>query len=166
MLSKQDIKKLIKRIVRQQQGLRDHQIIHPRRDWAIGLLLGSLLLLIGSAWSIMTYREVTDEDIVSVDPGEEQPTPYREEVVNQALERFRARAVEYETAFDRAEVTADTRQPDEVVEEVTSSESGETETDSAADSVPNTTEPEPIDDQRPPSEPPLDPGSVEVRSSM
>ena len=37
MISKRDITKFAKRIIRNQRGLRDHQMIHPRREWAVGL---------------------------------------------------------------------------------------------------------------------------------
>ena len=113
MLSKKDIKKLIRSVLRQQRGLRDHQIIHPTRDWMVGFIGGLILLIVGAAWSFTTYKEVGERDVESVDVGEVKQTVYREDMVNAALEQFRERKEQYEALINQPEVIV----PEEVIED-------------------------------------------------
>lgn len=112
MTSKKEIKKLIKHVLRHQRGLRDHQIIHPRRDWMVGFIAGLLLLVIGAVWSFITYREIAERDVENVDIEEVQQTVYREDMVNSALEQFRDRKESYQVLLNRTnEIT-----PEEIVD--------------------------------------------------
>lgn len=112
MISKKDITKIAKRIIRRQRGLRDHQMIHPRREWSVGLVSGFVLLLGGAVWSFLTYGEVSERDVQNVGAVEVQQTVYREEMVEAALEQFRQKKSDYQELL----VASETNNPD--IEEV------------------------------------------------
>lgn len=120
MINKKDISKIAKRIIRRQKGLRDHQIIHPRREWAIGLLVACLLLIGGASWSFVTYNEVSERDVQSVNTTKVEQNVYQEGLVEAALEEFRSRREGYDVLLDDTENT----QP-EIIEKV---ETPDTET--------------------------------------
>lgn len=122
MISKNDITKIAKKILRRQRGLRDHQIIHPQRDWFIGLFF-SLVVLIGvGAWSCITYFEITNRAIeVSAEEMAGQ-TIYRSEIVEAALSQFRERAENYQQLLENRVATpviTETLEPVELEEEST-----------------------------------------------
>lgn len=123
---------MAKRVLRRQRGLRDHQLIHPSRDWMIGFLFGVLLFVAGAVWSFLTFEEIANRDVDSVITEEVQQTVYQEETIDTALQLFRERRASYETLLGSAQITV----PEEVViaeEESTSDEvsadEGATETD-------------------------------------
>lgn len=116
MISKRDITKFTKRIIRNQRGLQDHQMIHPRREWGVGLVVGMLAFTGGAVWSYITYNEVRERDIESVNPAEVQQNVYQEGLVNAALSEFRQRKISYETLLNASTFIAPIQE--EVEEEV------------------------------------------------
>ena len=86
MLSKDDIKKLAKRIVHQQQGRRTHQIMHPERDWLIGVGLAVVIVMSSAVWSGSRYVETRDIISYGVTAEAEDAAVYRESHVKTALE--------------------------------------------------------------------------------
>jgi hypothetical protein len=85
-----DITSITKSIARKKRGLEDPQLINPSRDWAIGII-GTLVLIFGATiFSVVQYQRYTDlsmdeEVVVSL-------VPYRAAVVEQAIEKYSARA--------------------------------------------------------------------------
>jgi len=104
MISKNDITKLARRIIRRQKGLHDHQMIHPKREWLVGLFFGLVLLVSGGAWSIITYDEVKNLNIESVNITEIEQTIYRGDMVEAALKEFRDRKESYQLFLDETDV--------------------------------------------------------------
>lgn len=82
-----DIKKILKTIVRKNKGLRDPQLIHPARDWAIGVV-GALIMLLGAVlFSVGQYYSYTslplDEEVVL------DMVSYNTVLVEKALVKYR-----------------------------------------------------------------------------
>lgn len=91
MISKKDIAKIAKQILKRQRGLRDHQIIHPAREWFVGLGLSLLILIGGATWSAFTYIEVSKRTVETTETEVVTANVYRADIVNAALSKFRER---------------------------------------------------------------------------
>ncbi len=100
MISKKDITKLAKKIMRRQRGLRDHQIIHPQREWVVGLVLAILVVAGIAVWSSTTYLAITDRSVDTTIGDANTQTVYRTEVIDAALTQFRERAENYEQLLE------------------------------------------------------------------
>ena len=55
MIDKKDILKMVKHIKRRSRHVPDRRIIHPQREWAIGLLLFFVILGVGSVFSASRF---------------------------------------------------------------------------------------------------------------
>lgn len=130
MISKRDITKIAKQILKRQKGLRDHQIIHPVREWFTGLAFGLLVVVVGGIWSFVTYNEISDRDVDSSGAGEITQNVYRGEMVDTALDLFRDR----KNAFAELSGTASVYLPT-AEEEATESELEESEQEIDIESV-------------------------------
>jgi uncharacterized membrane protein YjgN (DUF898 family) len=93
MLSKDDIKKVAEQLWKRQPTLQDKQIMHPARDWHIGLIVGVVVILGTISWSTMTYLENRNQaGHVSVEE-KDNGAVYRASAVEEALTIFEKRAV-------------------------------------------------------------------------
>jgi len=85
-----DIGQITKTITRKQRGLEDPVLIHPARDWAIGMV-GTLVLILGAVlFSVIEYRAYTDVSLS--DEVVQTMVPYRAAQVEQAITKYQARA--------------------------------------------------------------------------
>lgn len=97
MIEHTKLKALIARIT-QLSGERSlkSDIMHPQREWAIGLGVACILLFIVSGISLYLYTvatttpELTAEQVDTV-------VPYRASMIETALAEYRARALEYQS---------------------------------------------------------------------
>lgn len=55
MIEAHDIKKMVQGVVRRNRGLRDRRIMHPARDWFIGLGVMLLCVIAGGSYSAVLY---------------------------------------------------------------------------------------------------------------
>lgn len=88
MMSSEDLKKVAKKILRRQQGLHDAQIMHPARDWLVGVLVAIVVVLGTSAVSVTKYLENKDLEIIEVDQSQIKTTNYRDNYIKEALAVF------------------------------------------------------------------------------
>lgn len=100
MISKQDILKAAKQIVRQNRGYHSPQLVHPRRDWWIGLSIFATIVIVGSfylAHLFVQYQAVEDVEgeVVHGVPK------YKETVVQDVLTVFGIRSVDYADALSK-----------------------------------------------------------------
>lgn len=91
MKSKLDFSKIAKKILKHRQQVRDHQIIHPKRDWAIGLLFSIILLGAFGWWNVSTYMTYSNTAVTGSVTLDNQVVVYREGQVMEALDRFAAK---------------------------------------------------------------------------
>jgi hypothetical protein len=150
-----DIKKMVKKILRRQKGLRDHQMIHPRREWMIGFLAGVAVLLAGGTWSYLTYQEIAARDIDTVTVSEVQQTGYRGELINSALSNFESRVTDYRALLESANaMLPETLETEDVSEP-------EPTTETPVPVTPPADDP-PVAEESTPVGPPVAPPDIEV----
>lgn len=90
MISKDDIIRVTRHILRREQGYPDRKLMHPIREWAIGLGVGTVLFVIAVAFSgyaFITQSERLDEEIVS----DSSVVLYKQEETKDILNKYRTR---------------------------------------------------------------------------
>lgn len=99
MSIKHNIFTIARHIVAHREGRRDWQIMHPARDWTIGLVGVVFLFLLGSAgagylfWSNSAL--VTETYVVTI-----EPVQYDQKLIKQVLAEYTARQAQYELLRD------------------------------------------------------------------
>jgi hypothetical protein len=94
MIAKHSILKMVQHIVRRSEGYSDRRIMHPARDWCIGLCAAALLFLGSSAaaghlfWS--KSHTAPDAYEVTIDPVKYDP-----KLIARVLTEYRRRAAQY-----------------------------------------------------------------------
>jgi hypothetical protein len=119
------ITQLKQKFFKKKPVIRDPQLMHPEREWSVGLVIAVLVFSLCGLWSIYTYLKNRS---ISASPIEQntQQTVYRESVVSEALEIVakRKRTLDQLTSQTAelviVEVVATTTTPveEEVVEQV------------------------------------------------
>ncbi len=95
MITKKDIINAAKAVVRKSNGYRIPMLIHPRRDWLLGLLFFAVIVIGGGLVLARLYFVNQSVDaLVGVEA--EQIPRYREEVVNDVLAVYRERKATYD----------------------------------------------------------------------
>ena len=95
MIHKKDILKIAKKVLRKQKGLRDHQLIHPAREWLIGILLGLGCFTVIAWGSVATYITYSNVTVTGTTDVEAEKVVYRAELVDAALKVFGEREKNY-----------------------------------------------------------------------
>ncbi len=110
------IEDIIKSINRHKKGLRDPQIMHPEREWGIGIFLAVLIFILSATWSLSLYIE--NRNAAAHMQTEEQPESvvYRESQVEEALARLKERTTTLNSLLPRADEIVEIEEA--VVEEV------------------------------------------------
>lgn len=130
-----NIDNILKSISRHKHGLRDPQIMHPEREWLIGISIAVTIFILSGAWSLTLYlknRNVSSD----IQMGEQsEVVVYRESMVNEALGRLDKRKAALDALLGRESVVeTPPEEPEEIVAPVedesiaTSSEEMEVET--------------------------------------
>jgi len=96
MFSKKDIAKIARKVLKRQRGLRDHQMIHPAREWLFGLLVAVGFLAAGTTWSFITFQDLSERNVENVDEVKIKQSGYQPEAIDGALELFKERIERYE----------------------------------------------------------------------
>lgn len=120
-----DILKSIQRLLPRRRLDYRRRVMHPVRDWLIGLLLFAIVVIAGGVYcaqTFVTYRNVNTEG-GTID---ETIIQYNRMMVEQALEAYTARKEAYDTAeISAPETTADTSTTTDSSEDVEASDSSE-----------------------------------------
>jgi hypothetical protein len=106
MIEKKQIQKIVASILRRKDGLPDHQIMHPFREWLISLSVTAVLLGIMVLSCVRLYQHYNDltPEPESDDTIQTTNIIYRPEEVSTSLEFFeskRARYAELRESIDR-----------------------------------------------------------------
>lgn len=95
MISTQDLLSLGGGLLRKRRVSYDKRVIHPTRDWLIGLLFFFTIIIAGgcySAYQFVTYRNITvHETVVS-----ETIVKYNSVLVTRMLEQYALRKANYD----------------------------------------------------------------------
>ena len=96
MIHKADINRIAKKVLRHRKGVRDHHLIHPAREWFIGIV-ASICIVVGAGyWSVVTYTSINNRSVEAVVTPSTEVVVYRTELVTAALEKFGERATTFE----------------------------------------------------------------------
>ncbi len=95
MIHKNAFSKITGKILRRQAGLHDYQIMHPTRDWLIGLCFAVTVFLVGAALSAQLYFSNINTTLV-MDDSAEEVVVYRESIVEAALKELEERDAVYQ----------------------------------------------------------------------
>jgi hypothetical protein len=87
-------KDITRKFIHPERGLKDPQIMHPEREWLIGLALMVTLFLCSALWSVGVY--IANRDVVVDEAAAEAEIAavYRESVVKTALDTFEKKDAE------------------------------------------------------------------------
>lgn len=85
MIHKKEITQFAKRVLRSQKGLRNHQLMHPRREWLTGIVIAVIIFSGSITWSSMKYFEYQNIEEQSDEPLDALVVVYRETLVAEAL---------------------------------------------------------------------------------
>lgn len=119
MITKQDILKMAKTVFKRSRGKYQHQLMHPTREWLIGLFCSAIFLVVGSVWvwgEFAYYQNLRPEGGQLTQPD----VQYREVAVRAAIDRFSEKAVRYNTILN-AEPLVDPIVPEVKIEEESAS---------------------------------------------
>lgn len=96
MITKHNIIKMVRHIVRRGDGYPDHRIMHPARDWSVGLL-GVAVLFLGTSvgagylfWRI--DNTATEAYTVTIDP-----VTYDQKLIKRVLTDYAATRARYKS---------------------------------------------------------------------
>jgi len=154
-MNKKEIAKIAKKILRQQQGLSDYQIMHPTREWWLGISIGVVIFIATTVWSASVYIKNRNAPTIESSASEQEVIVYRKSWVDTALQELKNR----ELALGRLLNSA--TQPEQFPEtESAGSEGGEAATSSTE--VTTITEPQEQQDIQPEAavEPPVLPDGI------
>lgn len=110
------IDNIVKSISRHKKGLRDPRIMHPEREWTIGILLAALVFVSSATWSLTVYLENRNAAAGMSIEEQSESVVYRETMVKEALSQLDSRAKKLKTLLPDT-----SRVVEEIVEEVASS---------------------------------------------
>ena len=140
MMNKKEITKIAKRILHPHKGYKEPKIIHPTRDWIIGLLI-ALSIVGGSAvWSASTYLEYQSLSVGDTNEIEEGVVVYRESLVKAALEQFSSREEKWDSLLESQQTPVEDSTTDTETEEGQDTTSSTEEVDVADTELSTTTE--------------------------
>ena len=96
MINKKQIAEMAQKILKQSRGLRDHKMMHPEREWLIGVGIALGIFTVAAYGSIYTYWKDKHMTSSIEAAASEDSVTYRASIVKEALERFEKRNKERE----------------------------------------------------------------------
>ncbi|MFW6210463.1 MAG: hypothetical protein ACOC4E_03165 [Patescibacteria group bacterium] len=88
-------KQVAARIKRPSVGVQNTQLMHPTREWFIGLVSATTILVLIAAWSTQTYLRYEQLSVTETEPADAPQTVYRDALVSAAIETYTARQARY-----------------------------------------------------------------------
>jgi hypothetical protein len=113
MINKKEFKKMAKNILRSDKNNINPKLMHPTRDWEIGMIIGLVIIVVTAAWSANTYLSYRGTSTISGTQTEAEPVVYRESLVQAALQEYETRSEESQAE----EVAPNSTTTDEVIDE-------------------------------------------------
>jgi hypothetical protein len=103
-INKDQIIEMTKKILRHQEGLEDRTIMHPVREWFVGLAIGIVVFIAVALMSGYAYWQNKQEN-VTFETEVAETTIYSESQVKEALRLYRTRDRERMSLIGGIEVT-------------------------------------------------------------
>ena len=94
MIETKDIKKMVAHIMRRDKGIADPQLMHPTREWFIGLGMATLIVLLGSWFCWYIYSSYV-QTIVSELSVSEPVVPYQAASIAEAIKIYESKQIKF-----------------------------------------------------------------------
>jgi hypothetical protein len=101
MINKQKITNLAKNFFHKEKTLKSPRLMHPKREWLIGLMVAVLLFIGTAGWSAYSYIYYRDFTPDNSDLETSEVTVYRESLVEEALNQYQQREQTYNDLLDQ-----------------------------------------------------------------
>lgn len=99
MIDPRDILKAAKAAVRADQGYKERHLIHPKREWLMGLLVFTAMLLVASVWAAWLYNSYKDVRVEVSTNTESVPT-LQTAMMGDVLEYYRQREARFDQMYN------------------------------------------------------------------
>ena len=96
MIETKDITNMVAHIVRRDKGIPDTNIMHPMREWVVGLAVVFLLVAGGVVFNIIMYQSYSEALSAPVTVTE-TVVPYKAAVVAQAITHYQTERTRYKS---------------------------------------------------------------------
>lgn len=137
MKNKNQFTQMAKRILHSSDNMRSPQLMHPKREWFIGLCVAVVFLGAAISWSVVTYLEYQDIAINSENTEEVDVVAYRESLVEASLEEFEERSSTYNELLTEAKSQTTTQRELDAIEVTEGDAPTASSTDATATSTTN-----------------------------
>jgi hypothetical protein len=95
MIHKKQFIQMAKKLAGSRSGVRNPRLMHPSREWWLGLITAVFIFTSISVWSAQTYAEYNNDALVKNIVEQVQPEIYRKSLVESVLEDFEGQAQEH-----------------------------------------------------------------------
>lgn len=95
MITKQDIVEMARRVTRRGENMPDRRLMHPHRDWLIGLVVAIILAGMGIAYNAHLFRHYGSLETKTVG-SEPAFAEYKQGTVERVLEMYGARRASFD----------------------------------------------------------------------
>lgn len=111
-ITQKKIFQMTQSVLRGEKHYGEHLLLHPTREWAIGLLCFMVLCLGGAWWAATVYLRYIDVSALLGEGIVPEMTTYRSAQVSQALEILDERIATFETILGRYSGIVPEQSPD------------------------------------------------------
>ncbi len=94
MIETKDITKMVSHIIRRDKGIADPQLMHPTREWSVGLGITMLIVLFGSWFCWYTYNEYSKTINIPLSVSE-SVVPYQAATIADAIKIFETKQLKF-----------------------------------------------------------------------
>jgi hypothetical protein len=92
MMNKKEITQFAKAIIHSQKGLQNQQLMHPKREWLVGVVVALGIFSASMVWSAVQYIEYQNIENQTVVQSTASAEVYKAELVAEALSVYTAKA--------------------------------------------------------------------------
>ena len=100
IMNKADVLKFVRHVYRKERGLPDRRLIHPRREWLLGVAAFMVITCAGALWSINTFNGYTSLNERTFAAPQELPS-YNEALIEAAITEFSKREEDYSRLIEQ-----------------------------------------------------------------
>ena len=96
MISKKDITKMVKHLMKKRSGVPDRRMMHPERDWLIGLLGVTLVFVGGAFYAGSLFIEYSKRAGAEISASSDV-IKYDQKLIAKVLEQYDAMSTEFDS---------------------------------------------------------------------
>ena len=95
MITKKDILQMISHVARRSRSLPDTRLMHPKREWALGIIAFIVLIIIGGIVNAQNFRYYSSID-EQLEEGSSHVVMYKETAMREVLEYYSDRTARFQ----------------------------------------------------------------------